>query len=280
MSGGNTILMMFDNVSDDYVARITEGGQDAARSSGRQFRAINLYNSPSKAEDLLADPAVGGVILTPPLADDRRVLSQVEARRIPMARIGAMLDLDRGCTVVMDEYDAARAVTSVLLEAGHRRIGFIKGPREHLVSMRRQNGFANALGGKGLRLEPSLCDQGDFSRASGEAAALRLLTARPTAIFASNDEMALGVIDAAKRKGIAIPGDISLVGFDDNQAARTSSPPLTTVRQPLRDMGRVACRLVIERLDTPGKASAHEVVPFEVMRRQSVADILPDRLSA
>ena len=140
----------------------------------------------------------------------------------------------------MDEYDAARAITDLLLRKGHRRIGFVRGPKVHLVSMRRYNGYANALGGKGLRIDPTLVVQGDFSRQSGREQAATLFAARPTAIFASNDEMAVGIIDAAQAAGIAIPGDISLAGFDDNAIARTVRPRLTSVRQPLEEMGEAA----------------------------------------
>src|SRR5690606_7030481 len=140
-------------------------------------------------EQVLESATFGGIVLTPPLSDDRHVLSLIEARRLPYVRIAPLLDPDRGCTVIMDEYDAARAITAHLLDKGHRRIGFIRGPRIHLVSMRRFNGYANALGGRGLRIDQQLIVQGDFSRQSGRDLADKLFAAKPTAIFASNDEM-------------------------------------------------------------------------------------------
>ncbi len=222
--------------------------------------------------DLVEDPALAGVILTPPLSDDRHVLGLIEERKLPLVRIAPLLDLERGSTVTMDEYDAARAITDYLLRRGHRRIGFMRGPRVHLVSMRRHNGYANAMGGKGLQIDPALIAQGDFSRQSGREQAGQLFAARPTAIFASNDEMAAGIIDAAAAANISIPGDISLVGFDDNAVAKTVRPRLTTVRQPLEEMGEAASRLLLERIRQPFRPTRHEQIPFEIVERKSVAD--------
>ena len=187
-------------------------------------------------------------------------------------RISPLLDLDRGSCVLMDEYDAARAATDLLISKGHRRIGIMRGPRVHLVSMRRYNGYANALGGKGLRVDPALVAQGDFSRQSGREQAGKLFAAKPTAIFASNDDMAAGIIDAAKDAGIDIPGAISLVGYDDNAVASSVRPRLTTVRQPLEKMGEAAGRKLLNLIRQPGKPAETAIVPYEIVERESVAE--------
>jgi LacI family transcriptional regulator len=264
------ILLLFDNIGKEYVSRIQSSVNRAAGAHGVQGVSENIYGTTRAVNDCLDDSGGAGVILTPPLSDDRHVLGLVEARRLPLVRIAPLLDPNRGSSVSMDEYDAARAITEHLLEAGHRRIGFIRGPRTHLVSMRRNNGFAAALGGKGLRIDPSLVVQGDFSRESGRTEGARLLSARPTAIFASNDEMAIGVIEAAMEAGIRVPEELSVVGFDDNAVAKTIRPRLTTVRQPLEEMGEAACRILVERISNPARAAAHETVPYQVMVRESV----------
>ena len=266
------ILLLSDNVGTEYVSRVQSGVSRAGHTSGMPVHAENIYGTGKTVEDCLADESLAGVILTPPLSDDRHVLSLIEARRLPYVRIAPMLDPDRASTVTMDEYDAARAITDLLLEKGHRRIGFVRGPRIHLVSMRRHNGYANALGGKSLRIDPALVVVGDFSRQSGREQAATLFAAKPTAIFASNDEMAIGIIEAADRAGIKIPGDISLVGFDDNAAAKTCRPRLTSVRQPLEEMGEKACQLLVERIRNPSKQNAHAEVPYQIMERDSVAE--------
>jgi LacI family transcriptional regulator len=265
-------LLLFDNNGNEYVSRIQEGASRFGRSSGFPVQAENLHASRRTAAQALESEAVAGVVLTPPLSDDRHVLSLLEERGLPYVRIAPLLDRDRGCTVVMDEYDAARAITDLLLQKGHRRIGFVRGPDYHLVSMRRYNGYANALGGKGLRIDPTLIVKGDFSRQSGREVAGTLFASKPTAIFASNDEMAVGIIEAANSAGVSIPGDISLAGFDDNAIARTVRPRLTSVRQPLEEMGEAACQLVVERIRLAARGNVHKQVPFEIVERESVIE--------
>ena len=252
MTTRNRMLFLFDNVGREYVSRIHAGGSRGGHASGIPVHAENIHGTGRGVLEFLDDPQLAGIVLTPPLSDDRHVLSLVEARRIPCIRIAPMIDPDRGNTVIMDEYDAARAVTDHLLQNGHRRIAIMRGPRTHLVSMRRYNGYAAAIGGRGLRIDPSLVAQGDFSRESGRQQAAALFAAKPTAIFSSNDEMAVGIIEAAEARGIAVPGDISLVGFDDNAVAKTCRPRLTTVRQPLEEMGETAAQLLAERIRNPG----------------------------
>jgi LacI family transcriptional regulator len=271
MNSRTRILLLFDN-GIEYVSRVQDGASRCGRSSGFQVQAENLRTNRTPTSELLAPDNLAGVILTPPLSDDRHLLRLIEERGLPYVRIAPMLDSDRGCTVVMDEYDAARAITDLLLRKGHRRIGFVRGPSVHLVSMRRYNGYANALGGKGLRIDPALIVQGDFSRQSGREQAGALFAAKPTAIFASNDEMAVGIVDAAKAVGMDIPGDISLVGFDDNAIARTVRPRLTSVRQPLEEMGEAGCRLLIDRIRRPSPTNEHKQVPFQIVERESVLE--------
>lgn len=264
------ILLLFDNPVNEYVSRIREGASRVARSTGFPVHAENLFSSSNPITEFLESDTVAGVVLTPPLSDDRHVLSLIDALGLPCVRIAPMLDPNRGSTVGMDEYDAARAITELLLKKGHRRIGIMRGPRNHLVSMRRFNGYANAMGGKGLRIDPTLVALGDFSRQSGREQAATLFAAKPTAIFASNDEMAVGIMDAARAVSIAIPGDISLVGFDDNAIARTVRPRLTSVRQPLEEMGEAACQLLVDRIRHSSRTDQHQQVPFEIMERESV----------
>ena len=276
MNARTRILLLFDNNGTEYVSRIQDAVARSARSLGFPVQAENLFTDRKPVTEFLDAVSPAGVILTPPLSDDRPELSLLEQRALPFVRIAPMHDPDRGSTVLMDEYDAARAITDHLLRKGHRRIGFVRGPSVHLVSMRRYNGYANALGGKGLRIDPALIVQGDFSRQSGREQAATLFAAKPTAIFASNDEMAAGVIDAANAAGIAIPRDISLAGFDDNAIARTVRPRLTSVRQPLEEMGEAACKLLIERIRQPlSAANQHKQVPFQIMERESVVEFSP-----
>ena len=271
MASDKRILLAFDNPNRDYVSRLQAGVERRARELGIAIEMENIYGT-GKDTKALADPTgFDGVILTAPLSDDRHLLLQYEKKGIAFARIAPILDLERGITVSMDEYEAAREITSLLLNAGHRRIAIIRGPRTHLVSMRRYNGFTAAMGTKGGRADPELVVEGDFTADSGKQLASRLLAGRPTAIFASNDAMAAGFIEAARTAGHSVPGQISVVGFDDDPLAKTLNPPLTTVRQPLEEMGETACKLLADCIRGSGKRTAHADVPYTIVERASIA---------
>lgn len=263
--------MLFDNTNRDYVTRLHSGASRHAGGAGLKLAMENIDVSRRKAEEVVSEGDIGGVILTAPLCDDRHLMLQIEKLGLPFARIASMLDPGRGITVSMDEYEAARTVTSVLLEAGHRRVAIIRGPRSHLSSMRRYNGFVAALGSKGLKPEADLVVEGDYTRESGAEVAKKLLSAKPTAIFASNDNMALGLSEAARRAGISMPQELSLVGFDDDPFAKTMNPPLTSIRQPLEEMGAKACEMLAAAMSGKGAAKGHAEVPFQLVERQSVA---------
>ena len=138
------------------------------------------------------------------------------------------------------------AATDHLLELGHRRIATISGPDNYLCSRARTDGYRFALERAGVDHDPSLVRHGDFQHEGGFRCARELLDLddRPTAIFAGSDQQALGVYEAARRRGMLIPQDLSVIGFDDLPFARWLSPPLTTVRQPLVEMGRVAAEML------------------------------------
>jgi LacI family xylobiose transport system transcriptional regulator len=147
-----------------------------------------------------------------------------------------------------------RAAAEHLIELGHRRIGMISGPEDMLCSVARVDGFRSALERAGIRFDPELVRTGDFHVTGGRAAAEELLDLAepPTAIFAGSDLQALGVYEAARPRGVRIPHDLSVVGYDDLRVARWVGPPLTTIRQPLTEMAETAARLLIRMVEEPG----------------------------
>ena len=271
MRAGDRILMLFDNTNRDYVSRLHSGASRQAGTMGVKIQMENLHNTGREAREAISEDGIGGVILTAPLSDDRHLMLQIEKLGIPFARIAPMLDPGRGITIVMDEYEAVLTVTRLLLEAGHRKVGIIRGPRSHLSSMRRYNGFTAALGSKGAKLDPSLIVEGDYTRESGMEVGAKLLAAEPTAVFASNDAMAAGFVDAARRAGKSVPQSLSIVGFDDDPIAKSMNPPLTSVRQPLEEMGAKACELLANCVAGKGDAKAHAEIPFQLAERSSIA---------
>ena len=159
--------------------------------------------------------------------------------------------------VGVDNTTGAYTVVRHLVQLGHRRIAHIAGPHEYLASHDRYNGYCQALQEAGIPLDPELVLEGNFLPPTGRACASKFFQLppekRPTAIFAATDEMAYGVLSAAEEYGIAIPQDIALVGFDDDEPSVHVRPPLTTVRQPYYEMGEQGLKLLLSLLDSSGE---------------------------
>jgi LacI family transcriptional regulator len=167
---------------------------------------------------------------------------------VPAATIATNPRSGNPLNVRMDDFRAASEMTSYLVGLGHRKIGFIKGPPNQVASHDRLHGFAAALAGFGMNAERAPIAAGDFTYRSGLAAAELLLTdpSPPTAIFSSNDDMAAAVLSVAHRRGMTVPRDLTVVGFDDTSLATTVWPELTTVRQPIGGMAHAAVNLLFE----------------------------------
>ncbi|MEU8817403.1 substrate-binding domain-containing protein [Actinoplanes sp. NPDC048796] len=164
-------------------------------------------------------------------------------------------------------FQGGMEATAHLTGLGHRRIAFIEGPPERGVSIARLHGYRAALSQAGVEHDPGLVQAGPFTFDAGFAAGTALLSSanRPTAIFACNDTLALGAMEAARTLGLRIPSDVSVIGFDDMPVTQWSAPPLTTVRQPFSQMGRVAMRRLLrlaagERLESPRIELATELI--------------------
>jgi LacI family transcriptional regulator len=165
------------------------------------------------------------------------------------------------------------AATEHLLQLGHRRIAMISGPQEYLCSRARVDGYRHALEQSGVEFDTDLVRWGDFRQEGGFRWALELLDQpnRPTAIFGGSDEQALGSYEAARQLGLAIPGDLSVIGFDDLPLARWLPPPLTTVRQPLADMGAMAAEMLLRLIAGRDLASRRVELATELVVRESTA---------
>lgn len=275
LAGSRSYLigLYFDNPSLEYVSRVERGAMAACREAGFHLIVEELQaDGPDVAERVRqsqAAVAMEGVILTPPLCDRMDILEALEAAGTPYVRIAPALDRERGDYVYLDDRRAAQEMTDYLLGLGHRRIAFIGGPADHLAAVQRRDGYLEAMRAADLtdlvRLE-----EGAFTFRSGSAAAVTLLEGpeRPTAIFASNDDMALGVIMAARQLGIETPRDLSVVGFDDSPSAQVVWPQLTTVRQPVREMGQAAAELLVGPRAGRMEPVARQL-PFEIIRRES-----------
>jgi LacI family transcriptional regulator len=211
-----------------------------------------------------------GVILTPPISDDETVLSVLRRRKIPMVRLGAHSP-GPGPRVYMDDDAAAECLTRHLLDLGHRRIGFIAGSFRFQSSQRRVETFQRVMSQAGVPIQDAWLQRGDFTYQSGLAAAEALLKLdpRPTAIQASNDEMALGALHAAQRLGVSVPEQLSIVSYDDTRTMLYSNPPITAVRHPTAAMAAKAAELLLDANTAGDKSDI--AVPFEFIQRASCA---------
>ncbi|WP_236594700.1 substrate-binding domain-containing protein [Saccharothrix sp. 6-C] len=230
----------------------------------------------SWATDLVAARRAGVLMVTCPIsAAEERVLAHAG---VPLVHIDPV-DAAAPDLLSVAATNRAGGVTAVkhLLSLGHRRIGVVGGPRDVLCSRARVDGYRFVLGRAGIAPDTALVRHADFTREGGrrEAAELLRLPDRPTAIFAANDEQALGVVEAARAAGLSVPADLSVVGFDDLPAARRCAPALTTVRQPLAAMGGQAGRMLADLIAGRAPATDRVELATDLIVRDSTAPPTP-----
>ncbi len=269
------IAVICDNPSPSYVYEIQYGIRLRCQQSGvRMIAQPYDRGSPTLLDDILTlvdQVHPDGLVLTPPACDDAQVLAELLRREVPFVRIQPGTRAGVSSSVFIDNEQAARDVTHHLLELGHTRIGFIVGDRGYASSDHRLNGFLGALADAGVPIPADYIRFGFFDFASGVEQAERLLTlpAPPTAIFASNDDMAAGVLTTAHRRGVSVPGELSVVGFDDTPFASIVWPALTTVRQPVRLLAAAAADLLLKPPPTPEDRR----IAYEFVVRQSTGPV-------
>ncbi|UAK25803.1 LacI family DNA-binding transcriptional regulator [Sphingomonas nostoxanthinifaciens] len=217
-----------------------------------------------------------GAILAPPISQSGAMITLLDSLQVPHVCIAPDPEVRvRSATVEIDERQAASDMTRHLIGLGHRRIGFIEGDPRHYGSAARKAGFIAAMRDHGLTIDPGHIQPGDFSFRAGVEAGERLLglQPRPTAIFASNDDMALGVSVAAVKHNVPVPTALSIAGFDDASSAQVAWPPITTIRQPVEKMGAAAIDILVDpryrsRDDRVGLSVS---LGYELIERESTA---------
>lgn len=261
-----------------YHGHAQLGALQACRRAGYHLMVEGLdLASPQLDADLdglFGAVPVDGVLLMPPLCDNAAVLEALDRAGTPYVRVSPGREPDRSPSVDIDDRAAARELTRHLIGLGHREIGFVMGDPGHGSAGRRLEGYQEALAEAGLAARPELVRPGRYAFQSGvdAAEALLALERAPTAIFASNDTMALGVISAAFGRGLKVPQDLSVVGFDDS-LGQMAWPALTTVRQPVADMAAAATRIIIDqsRTRSPAPRQTHQILPSPLVIRDSAA---------
>ncbi|AJQ81530.1 LacI family DNA-binding transcriptional regulator [Xanthomonas oryzae pv. oryzae] len=218
---------------------------------------------------------VAGVILPPPLCESKAAVLELVRAKVPVVAIASNYFSPDVACVRIDEFTAAKEITEHLIAQGHTRIGYIAGHPNLSASTRRFEGFQAALEDAGLRLDLHLVQPGDYTYKSGLVAAEKLLArkCRPSAIFASNDDMAAAAISVAHRRGLDVPRDLSVVGFDDTSAATAVWPEITTVQQPIAAMADAALDILLKTIRAKERTAkmVDHVVAHLLVKRDSVA---------
>jgi LacI family transcriptional regulator len=277
---GTRIALIYTNPSSAYLSELLLGALAGAGRAAAQLMLDTWDNITPAAERAAArklTKTVAGVILPPPLCESKAITSELIAAQLPVVAIASGRFQSNLSCVRIDDYRAARDMTSHLLEHGHTRIGFIKGHPNQTASARRYEGFQSALHDAGLAPDTTLVQQGYFTYRSGLEATEKLLARKrpPTAIFASNDDMAAAAVSVAHRQGLDVPRDLSVVGFDDTSAATTVWPELTTIRQPIAAMAESSIELLLRSIrrgrDDEAKVVVDHVIAHTLIKRDSVA---------
>ncbi len=273
------IGLIYSNPSDSYLGRFLHGALAAAqRTDNHLIVDICAENTPAAyvASALrLANANIAGAILPPPTSGSEEILSVFEELQIPVATVANATEARSSADINIDDEAAAATMAQHLLDLGHRRIAFIRGHPDQAASMLRERGFRRKMEEAGQDVVAELVVDGHFTYRSGVDAAEQLLQLgnRPTAIFASNDDMAAAAIGVAHRHGLVVPDDLSVVGFDNSPSAISVWPELTTMDQPVSAMAASAFDLVLRTIEEHPDGEDAEPIkrihPCKLIERES-----------
>lgn len=272
----NMLGMVIPDITNPFFPGVVRGVEDVAFR--RSFRVIlcNADNDPSKeasyVRELRSYHIAGLLIIPAASADIAGHLRAYASASVPVVCIDRVPDGWKGDAVLVANADGAYLATRHLIQMGHTRLAVITGPLKLTNAAERLKGFMRALNDSRIQIEPEFVQEARFDTESGYQAALRLLRMlpRPTAIFACNDLMAFGVLQAARELNLQCPEDLSIAGFDSLEFTKFTDPSLTTVYQPGYQLGATAGRLLLQRIDGMRSATKKVLLPTELRKRHSV----------
>jgi DNA-binding LacI/PurR family transcriptional regulator len=270
--------LVFQELESPWAMEIICGAVEAAAEAGMTIALKSLSEGARRGSwlDHICSRGTHGVILLLARLGDR-TKAELRSRGLPFVVVDPRGEPDPSVTTVgATNWSGGFAATRHLVELGHRRIGMISGPTDLLCSRARMDGYRSAMEASDLALDPELMQWGDFHVDGGfrEGIAMLSLSQRPTAIFAGSDLQALGVLEAARVLHVSIPSQLSVVGFDDLPLSRWTSPPLTTVRQPLAEMAATAVRLVLAQERGEAGDTRSVELATTLMPRETTAPLL------
>jgi DNA-binding LacI/PurR family transcriptional regulator len=253
----HTLGLITEDFSDYFFTQVIVGAEAEARKQGYYFILGSTERNPDDEPEylrLLTEREVDGILFARPSTErDNRHVRALIQRGVPLVTTAYILPGEQLMVVDVDNVDGGLQATNRLIEGGHRHIGMITGPESWKSVRDRAEGYRLALEGAEIAYDESCIAPGDWSYESGYTAMQRLLAQCPrlTALFSQNDRMAIGAIRALREAGCRIPDDMAIVGYDDSPLASYCYPPLTTVHQPMQEVGRLATRLLVELIQKP-----------------------------
>jgi LacI family transcriptional regulator len=264
--------VLISDIGNPFFTSMVRGVEDVGRHYGYSVVLCNTDENPAREAEYIAvalSDNMAGVIISP--ADDTTDISALVAAGTAVVTIDRELadtDVD---AVLVDNEKGAEQATSHLIESGFRRVACITGPRRTSTAMRRLRGYQRALKSHGLPQDKSLVRHADFREDGGYSAMAALLDdgVEMDAIFAANNLMTVGAVECLIERGVDIPGQIGVIGFDDIPWARLSRPPLSTVSQPTYELGRAAAQLLSDRIENPSRPSTRMMLQTELHARES-----------
>lgn len=260
------IAFIYDNPNSHYVIEMQHGLLAECRAQGYELLihplASGSGDTAADLEQLLSTGHIAGLVLTPPFSENPELIAALRERKLPFVRIvsGSADPAETEPCIFVDDYQAAFDITAYLAGLGHRRIAFLGGEDIHRSSVERRQGYLAALADNGIAEDPALIVPGEFNFDSGAERTRRLLSMqpRPTAIFAANDEIAAGALFSARIHQVAVPQELSIVGFEDSPFSRQTWPKLTTAHQPNSAIaGSAASHLIASIRASRHGSSAH-----------------------
>ena len=269
--------LVYDNPNALYISDIQKGILRACRGTGYElimhpgdFGDARLMD---EVTAFAARARIDGLILLSPISQVSTLANRLKKAEIPYVRISPKKIDTKARVVISNDKRGAEKMTEYLISLGHRRIGFVAGPASNLSAQQKFEGFSETMAKHKLTARKTLIEEGEHTFESGVEAGNVLLgrAQRPTAIFASNDAMASGVLRSAALLGIQVPDELSVAGYDDNALASVVWPDLTTIRQPVEQMGELAASKLLAQLST-GKSSIAdqaEILPELVVRHST-----------
>lgn len=271
------IIVLVQDITNAFFPVLLQGIEEQARATGNAILIGDTANDSELAMTyarMLEGQRADGMILlngNMPRGDSKGARSL--ARRYPIVAISERIAGSGIPTVGIDNVAACVDMVGYLAQIGHKRIVHLMGPTENILSHERVEGFRKGLAQYGCETSADCVQPSGFTIRSGRAAMARVLESkrRPTAVFASNDESAIGAIIEAKSRGLKVPDDISVVGFDDIEFAQSYDPPLTTIYQPRRDMGRKAMEILGRLIADPRKPQPDVLLDYKLAVRSSSA---------